>query len=179
MDSSRSRCSKCREDGHKTLTCPKPWPPHEEQECDICGREDHEANECKKFNPNTAYCGKCGHNGHYDNACKIKDTSVDANVRQYTKSRFNAVKKAKQDALAKAGQNKAPKSGQSGGHVLPLRTQGTSSGAAKNPDRTSQASSISNKAQSGNASSRGATNTSQASSSTAPSQQDTTDPTED
>jgi hypothetical protein len=179
MDSSRSRCSKCREDGHKTLTCPKPWPPHEEQECDICGREDHEANECNKFNPNTAYCGKCGHNGHYDNACKIRDTSVEANVKQYTKSRFNAVMKAKQDALAKVGQNKTPKSGQSGSHGLPLRTQGTSSGAAKNADRrTSQFSSTFNKAQSGNASGRGAAITSQASSSTAPSHQDTSDPTE-
>jgi hypothetical protein len=180
MDSSRSRCSKCREDGHKTLMCPKPWPPHEEQECDICAREDHEANECKKFNPNTAYCGKCGHNGHYDKACKIKDTSVEANVKQYTKSRFNAVMKARQDALAKAGQNKTPKSGLSGSHGLPLRTQGTSSGAAKNSDRrTSQASSIFNMAQSGNTSGRGAANTSQASSSTAPGQQDTSDPTEE
>jgi hypothetical protein len=176
MDSSRSRCSKCREDGHKTLSCPKPWPPHEEQECDICAREDHEANECKKFNPNTAHCGKCGHNGHYDKACKIKDTSVDANVRQYTKSRFNAVMKAKQDAPMK---NETPRSGRLGIHGLPLRTQGMSSGAARNSDRrTSQVSSISNMAQKGNTSGRGAANTSQASFSTAPGQQDTPDPTE-
>ena len=100
MSKVTEHCTKCKKDGHNLEVCEQEdWLPWEQQECDVCGKvtdPPHEALFCdKKDKPkptlicfNRATGRGCGHVGHSQNRCLIKNTDIDKNVKQYTKSQY-------------------------------------------------------------------------------------------
>lgn len=101
------RCSRCKVNGHATRNCPhkttKPWPFHEDQECDRCGG-DHETGAKKlcKSSPSTISCKHCGHEkDHQATFCPIKDIILE-NIKQYTKTLYEKAMDSDEVKLALA-----------------------------------------------------------------------------
>jgi hypothetical protein len=136
-------CTKCNykeatlaeKDEHTLQSCQKDWPFWDLQFCDRCGSPDHEtgdAKKCPKKRPLMAECNKCGHEGHHQSKrCPISDTTNDKNVRQHTKSRYEAVMKKKEDDAEKAShKEQRPPGSLSGDRGLALRSQGAPFGSS-------------------------------------------------
>jgi hypothetical protein len=163
----QNRCSKCQKDGHGTRACEKPWPFWDKQECDFCGKDqNHDTYTCTEKLDSYPLCDTCGHAGHYIKACKLKNRT-EANLRQYTQSRYLIATGKPENAPKTPGKNTGKTSEVSGSSASRRPSQPAHPISGSLPTRPA-----------GNPSGIGNSNTSHASLSNNQGQQSATDRTE-